>query len=89
MLIELRQKFVRSLLRYHEQINKAVQQNDEDLLEDQLHELKGVCGNFEFETLTKLVEECHTRLREHDPSLTDMLPNLLAELQKVMALHKE
>lgn len=85
---ELNIKFVKSLVTYKQEIEAALDPVDHERLENQLHQLKGLCGSFNYDNLTYLSETIYKKARDNDASYLSGLPNLLDEITKIVSANE-
>ena len=65
-LDEIQDKFLKRLPDYKEKLQDAVKEQNHKSAEGILHQLKGLCGNFHFDSLSKQVEQAYNHIRTNE-----------------------
>lgn len=78
---DVKAKFLEQLPGYRESLVEALQNSDQKTAESVLHQLKGLCGNFDMPELTELVQKSYQVVRTE--SFNDTIPYIHQVIESI------
>lgn len=84
---DVEQIFIKQLPEYRENLQQALTESDAQEAESILHQLKGLCGNFDMQTLTNLVVDAYEGVRQQ--AFIDIVPQVKAVIESIKEFEQE